>query len=598
MIKKRKVTKLLAMIMVLALLMTSAMPIVAFAGPVGTPSVITEGSIVDIPQQSGEMVFSFTPTATAPYKVTVLGLAGLNASVSVQNAAWISNYHYATEIMTHAVLESGKTYNIVVTNSSVDTKLSINKLDTSTMSMTTAQTKNFIGNTVNIEDNMVYFVAPRTGFYNVSATGYYELNAFLTSGDVRRSDNLFLQQGQQCIFTFLNVTAEGAITAVGAGTPGSVSINHTVPLQYDASGKINIQAGANDMQMGGSTKVTSFTPTVSGAYTFSSNIIPTSLIDPTGESYGSSIYNDIYDSSFNKIASASTIGFSSRDVDGNLIPIENISPLQFSYGTDLVAGQTYYLVTDITNLAHNIDITYQITPGATVNLPTATKYVPYGVKIESTASSAYTVVEGSLPAGMYLSDAGELYGVPQEYGTFSFRAVPKHSSPVTSNAYKYYNLVVVENTNQNVWNETNNDYKIEQYIGVPNANGDYVVQLGTQYELKSEGEFNEFVGLWLNGRKLVENVDYTKAPGSTIVTVFAQTFQNYATVGAINTIAMEFRTGGVPTGELKITAQNFIVEGSLAPTPQNPSAISPLTGADNDDIFSAFNKFMRFIFGE
>ncbi len=546
--------------------------------------IITEGVAVTVPQQSGAYAsteYSFTPSSDALYEINGVKPSGsyVNISALDGNGKFIqgATRNEDTKETSFVLLKAGITYVIRVQNGQNVVQLSINKANTATMTATLGQPINFVAHE-NFYDFPIYFVAPSTGYFNLSLVGdliqnyeYYTYDERFSSGD-----NVLLKQGQAYLF---NVRAFSSSGVPAGGITGSFTINNYSYLQYDSSGKLSIKANENDLNMGESNKLIAFTPTLSGKHTFTANFVATSDIIYGGKVYPSSDFVcDVLDSSFVKMTSGTSSSFRAMDSSGNPVSVSDLSPINYSFVLDLVAGQTYYFTTNISNLVHNVDMNFQVIQGEVVDLPPAVKYIPYGEKMESTATSAYAVSEGYLPAGMSLTDAGELYGVPQESGTFFFRAAPQHSSPVTIDAYKNYRLVIAENTNQNVWNETNNDYKIEQYIGVPNANGDYVIQKGTQQVFVSEGEFSEFIDLWLNGRKLVENVDYTKVEGSTVITIFAQTLDRYATVGPINTIAMEFRAGGVPTGELRITAQNFIVEAPLAPEPQNSALISPLTG--------------------
>lgn len=55
----------------------------------------------------------------------------------------------------------------------------------------------------------------------------------------------------------------------------------------------------------------------------------------------------------------------------------------------------------------------------TKDIPAAVKYVPYGTVIQnnnkySWNKTSYTMVSGTLPAGMTIRENGEIYGVPQE----------------------------------------------------------------------------------------------------------------------------------------------------------------------------------------
>ena len=82
----------------------------------------------------------------------------------------------------------------------------------------------------------------------------------------------------------------------------------------------------------------------------------------------------------------------------------------------------------------------------------------------------------------------------------------------------------------------------------------------------SNGEFDEFVDLWLNGEKLIEGQDYTKEAGSTRITIQSQTFEDKANSDGSNTIAAEFRVDGDSNNELRRTAQNFRLDIQQEPS--------------------------------
>lgn len=96
---------------------------------------------------------------------------------------------------------------------------------------------------------------------------------------------------------------------------------------------------------------------------------------------------------------------------------------------------------------------------------------------------------------------------------------------------------------------------------------------------RSEGEFEQYVNLWLNGQLLVRGEDYDAESGSTKITIYAQTFENKANMDGINTIAAEFRTTDVSalntlndTNTMHVTAQNFRIEKKKNSKPTTPSS--------------------------
>lgn len=122
-----------------------------------------------------------------------------------------------------------------------------------------------------------------------------------------------------------------------------------------------------------------------------------------------------------------------------------------------------------------------------------------------------------------------------------------------------FELVIKENTNKNVYLETDEGYEIEVPLGEEQGEGTYdflLNDISKDQLFVSVGEMVEFQDLWLNGEKLERGVDYTVVRGSTRVTINSQTFQEKGNAGA-NTIAAEFRVGGDTDNELKRSAQNF-----------------------------------------
>lgn len=229
----------------------------------------------------------------------------------------------------------------------------------------------------------------------------------------------------------------------------------------------------------------------------------------------------------------------------------------------------------LSDLAQNPEI-------ATEEVDDAVKYVPYSYLITTDnmydwVNVSYELTEGSLPEGVELiEETGELYGVPQETGTFTFTVSTYFES--TSENYAFdsseveLTLTVNDNTDDNVFNATDaaDNYGIMDAIGTEETAGDhhYILEdYSNSQVFRSEGEFDQFVDVWLNGEKLEKDVDYTAEEGSTRITINSQTFVNKANKnGERNTIAAEFRTTNAAgkndknnSNELRRTSQNFYI---------------------------------------
>ncbi len=200
------------------------------------------------------------------------------------------------------------------------------------------------------------------------------------------------------------------------------------------------------------------------------------------------------------------------------------------------------------------------------NLGEAVKYVPYSYMVVTDNMYnwnrlTFKITDGALPAGMQLYEAtGEIYGTPQETGDFTFTVEVDYSSSRFQPSTATYTLHVADNTNQMVYEQTDEGYEIQVPLGVEQGEGTYDFLLTdiTQDQLYvSEGVHPEFMGLWLNGEKLIRGVDYTSVSGSTRITIKSQTLQDKALKDDYNTIAAEFRVDGDRDNELKRTAQNF-----------------------------------------
>lgn len=195
----------------------------------------------------------------------------------------------------------------------------------------------------------------------------------------------------------------------------------------------------------------------------------------------------------------------------------------------------------------------------TTEIPVGVKYVPYGTVIQNNNTYdwnkvTYSLVEnrGELPKGMKLMPNGEIYGVPQETGEFTFRVRMDNSAEIFSTSYATFTLKIMNDTAENVAAQTDEGYEMS---GLPDKMSSY-----TDQTFKSEGAMGEFIALWLDGQKLVEGEDYTKKEGSTVITADSKVFRD-AGRGS-HTLAFEFRVNGDVTKELKKAAQKYSVGSS------------------------------------
>lgn len=216
----------------------------------------------------------------------------------------------------------------------------------------------------------------------------------------------------------------------------------------------------------------------------------------------------------------------------------------------------------------------------TEKLSDAVKYVPYQQIVATNnmhdwITTQFSVVDGTLPDGVTLnSDTGEIYGVPTvpdgtENVTYKFTVEANYFVDGRDGYFepsqKEFTLTVKPNTDENVYlaSDINDGYSIKQHIGT--QTGQYSFELETIEDtvFTSNGEYGEFVALYLNGEKLVEGVDYDSESGSTKITIKSQTMDNKTKPDDNNTIAMEFRedTNGDGKGDsgadMHRTSQNF-----------------------------------------
>lgn len=193
---------------------------------------------------------------------------------------------------------------------------------------------------------------------------------------------------------------------------------------------------------------------------------------------------------------------------------------------------------------------------STTEIPDAIKYVPYGTMIQNNNKYGWNTVSyklfgGILPEGMVIKPNGELYGVPRETGTFTFSVYMSNSSSQFGGAQKEFTLIVNENTDTNVDGATDKGYDVTQRIPT--------LQLGNVLSdqlFVSQGVFDQFAYVFLDGQMLEAGKDYTAESGSTRITILSQTLNNDLEEGT-HTLGVEFRTPD--TGTLKRAAQNFTI---------------------------------------
>ena len=234
----------------------------------------------------------------------------------------------------------------------------------------------------------------------------------------------------------------------------------------------------------------------------------------------------------------------------------------------------------------------------TEDLDDAVKYVPYSYMVTTNNMYDWTDVNftlsGELPEGVeFIEETGEIYGVPQEMGTFPVTV----TADFTSDTYEFESstveltLNVQDNTNTNVYESTDSQYQILESIG-EDVTGEYdfvLTEIDDQLFV-SNGEFDEFQDLWLNGEKLVDGVDYTKEEGSTRITISSQTFENKVNKDGTNTLAAEFRVDNERENELKRTAQNFRLDLSQENPSDNTSDDQKNPTGDDDGQDSGGNR--------
>ena len=218
----------------------------------------------------------------------------------------------------------------------------------------------------------------------------------------------------------------------------------------------------------------------------------------------------------------------------------------------------------------------------TEDIPEAVKYVPYGTMIQNNNKYSwnkitYKLVNGSgrLPNGMTVKPNGEIYGVPQETGTFTFTVLMDNSGEFKDSTATF-TLNVIENTDVNVDNATDEGYDLSQRIQNIHVN---TSDMNGEQTVVSEGVFGEFVDLYLDGVKLVKDTDYTAESGSTRITIMNQTLVQGG--NGTHTLGIEFRTQD-DVAVLKRAAQNYVVTSNGSSSGGNSGNTGTGGGTDNN----------------
>ncbi|MDE7243920.1 MAG: leucine-rich repeat protein, partial [Oscillospiraceae bacterium] len=192
-------------------------------------------------------------------------------------------------------------------------------------------------------------------------------------------------------------------------------------------------------------------------------------------------------------------------------------------------------------------------------LEAGVRYVPYSWKPE-VAGGPYSVAAGTLPNGMSVDrETGEIAGIPMVPGTWKFTVGNGDTETL-------YTLVIADNSNTAV--QQPNDYEITTPVGTLSGS-DFILYAYTDRTMVIDGPYNEFMELYIDGRKLTRDVEYEAHEGSTVLTIYAQTFEK--TGKGTHTISAEFRENGDPNGKLKTVSQNYTVSISQ-PSSNNSSS--------------------------
>lgn len=298
--------------------------------------------------------------------------------------------------------------------------------------------------------------------------------------------------------------------------------------------------------------------------------------------------------SFDSVTASTQNGLLGNAAKIRLVPLDNEGGAIQGTLTVYADGQEP-IVINLIGYSKNPKI---VTDPEEFNQSTAVKYVPYSYMITTDnmydwVSVSYELASGVLPAGVELyPDTGEIYGVPEEAGTFSITVEAKFTSKSSYEfGYSYVDLVLMveENTAENVFKASSEGYEIKQALGTDMGDYNFVLTSFEDAVFVSYGEFSEYCGVWLNGNKLEEGKDYDAESGSTRITIYGETFENtdYVNQDGENTIAIEFRKGGNRNEELKRTSQNFTINAPKPTEPDSKPTVEPTTTEPTEKVTTA-----------
>ena len=189
--------------------------------------------------------------------------------------------------------------------------------------------------------------------------------------------------------------------------------------------------------------------------------------------------------------------------------------------------------------------------------PTATQYVPYREAIPASLSGgSFALTAGALPAGLSLSASGVISGFPGELGVFNFTVTEtagdkkvEHKCSLSAYSRMYADVEEANPPGYGFVETEGDDGRVQdQTVSSVDELTDQVMHC--------QGPFSQFRNLYLDGRKLIRDVEYHAEEGSTKITIYAETIGDEG--GGTHTLAAEFETD---EGETVYTVQNYTVYG-------------------------------------
>ncbi len=200
------------------------------------------------------------------------------------------------------------------------------------------------------------------------------------------------------------------------------------------------------------------------------------------------------------------------------------------------------------------------------SVPKGVKYVVYNAMLFNDnmynwITPEFRITGGKLPDGLTLAKNGQLYGVPKETGTFEFsvqadfKVNQSTAKSILGQEVTFdpdtasFTLEILDNTDDNVEGTLGIDEGYELSVRLE----DYTNENYEDRELESEGSFDEFVTLYLDGNELERDVDYTAEQGSTKITLKAATARRAGT--GTHTLSARFNQGS--QYQVRRTSQNY-----------------------------------------